>query len=120
MKAIYKMNFDCRRSGILSGIFVADDEDVKTLIDSMIEVHFGEVLGKHSDVYGPIDKNDIERLTDNPEFVEMFEKHGMATGHNPFWYPALTESLPAGIEGFDDMYVYDAVKAIRASAEPAE
>ena len=86
MKAIYKMRFDCGRMGDLSGIFTATKSDMETLIASKKEVYFGEVLGKHSEVYGPISEKEIKLVSDDPAAVEMFESLKMATGYNPFDY----------------------------------
>lgn len=85
-KGIYKLNFDCGRSGELTGIFVSTDKKVEKLIESGIQVYFGEVLGKHSDVCGPIEKNDIKLHTDDAEAVEAFEKYDFESGYNPFGY----------------------------------
>lgn len=84
MKAIYKMTFDCGRMGELTGIFTADSKDIKNLIGK--EVYFGEVLGKHSEVYGTIDKNEIKLVTKEKEAIEVFEKYGLESGYNPFDY----------------------------------
>lgn len=84
MKGIYKFKFDCRRSGSLSGIFVAGKDDVENIIGK--EVYFGEVLGKHSEVYGTIDENEISFVTDDPIAVEIFEKYNLSSGYNPFRY----------------------------------
>lgn len=83
---IYKLNFDCGRMGSLEGIFAAYSDEVKQLIDSGVEVYFGEVLGKHSEVYGSIDESEITFLTDNEEFVRMFVDNDMQSGYNPFNY----------------------------------
>jgi len=84
MKGIYRFKCDCGRMGELSGIFVADSDDVKTLIGTY--VYFGEVLGKHSEVEGEIEEDEIELVTDNESCVEMFEFFNLSTGYNPFEY----------------------------------
>lgn len=86
MKAIFKLNFDCGRSGALSGVFVSTQERVNALINSGVDVYFGEVLGKHSEVFGPIEESEVEFITDDPNFIEIFEKHGLETGFDPFNY----------------------------------
>jgi hypothetical protein len=84
MKGIYRFKCDCGRMGELSGIFVADSADVEKLIGS--NAYFGEVLGKHSEIEGEIEENEIELVTDNANCVEMFEFFSLATGYNPFEY----------------------------------
>lgn len=87
MKALYRMNFECGRNGTLSGIFVADSEDVGLLIESKMEISFGEVLGKHSNVEGWLESHEIEKITDDVNVIEVVEKYGLSVGHNPFNYP---------------------------------
>jgi hypothetical protein len=91
MKAIYKLKFDCGRCGSLDGIFTAEISEMNRLIQSGAEVYFGEVLGKHSEITGPIEQSNITLVTNDPEVVAVFEKHKMATGHNPFDYIELED-----------------------------
>jgi len=97
-KAIYRLNFDCQRMGSLQGIFVALKEDVEILKFNAIQIYFGEVLGKHSEVYGPVDDGEIEMVTDDPTAVEIFEKYDLASGYNPFQYTALGTENTVGEE----------------------
>ena len=111
MKAIYKLNLDCGRYGNLYGIFVADKEYVDTLIDSGIEVYFGEVLGKHSDVYGEIEETDIKLVTDDPIAIEIFERYDLSSGYNPFdEYATDFDYEEIGLSSDDDLYVYDIIE----------
>jgi len=80
-KGIYKFFWDCGRQGDLEGIFVATAEEVADRLGK--EISFGEALGKHSYIHGPLEASDVTLITDNPEFVKLFEDHGMSTGHNP-------------------------------------
>lgn len=84
MKGIYKFHWDCGRMGSLEGIFVNTEAQVANLIGKRI--YFGEVLGKHSEISGTLEKNDLKLITRNPEFIELFEDHKMSTGYNPFNY----------------------------------
>ena len=83
-KGLYKFNFDCGRMGELNGIFIADSKDVESVIGK--EVYFGEVLGKHSDIYGTIDEDEIKLITDDPEIVSLMEENNISTGFNPLDY----------------------------------
>lgn len=83
-KGLYKFNFDCGRMGELNGIFIADSKDVESVIGK--EVYFGEVLGKHSDIYGTIDEGEIKLITDDPEIVSLMEENNISTGFNPLDY----------------------------------
>lgn len=83
-KGIYKLHFDCGRSGELNGIFVDTDIRVAKLIESGINVYFGEVLGKHSEVFGPIEECDISLVTQDENAVKLFEENNLENGFNPF------------------------------------
>ena len=109
-RAIFKMNFDCGRSGSLAGVFVQEKEMVKVLVESGMDIYFGEVLGKHSEVYGPLKESEITMLTDSPEVVDMFVQHGLSSGFDPFEYTTL--SRPEGAEEEDDMLVSEACEFI--------
>ncbi|MEO6176969.1 MAG: hypothetical protein ABIP27_17580 [Flavobacterium circumlabens] len=85
-KGIYKLSVDCGRSGDLEGVFIATDVQVKALIDSKIEVYFGEILGKHSEVYGAIEKKEVKLLTQDINAIEVVEKYNLSNGVNPFDY----------------------------------
>jgi hypothetical protein len=80
MKGIYRFHWDCGR-GELHGIHVADDSEVAKIVGK--EAYFGEVLGKHSEIFGDVEADELELVTDDPGAVAVFEKHGMATGYWP-------------------------------------
>lgn len=96
MRKLYKFYWDCGRMGFLDGIFVAEEEEVNNLIGKTI--YFGEVLGKHSDIFGTLSYKDLIAITENQKFIdnmleafdvrERFEEDGVATisGYNPFDY----------------------------------
>jgi hypothetical protein len=91
-KAIYKFYQDHGCMGSLEGIFVADPEEVKRLINSQKEIYFGEVLGKHSEISGVITEGEITTVSDDPKVVKLFEDHDLSSGYCPFDY----------IEDFDE------------------
>lgn len=53
-------------------------------------IYFGEVLGKHSDVYGTIEQGEITLITDNAEAIKALQDACGKTisGHNPLQYLA--------------------------------
>ena len=108
MKAVFKMNVDCGRMGNLEGVFIAEKEDVENLRKSGIQVYFGEVLGKHSVIYGKIDDSEITFVSDAPEVVSVIESNGLESGFNPFGYPARHTDEFDFLE--DDMTVCEAVR----------
>jgi len=88
MKCIFKLYINCGRMGELEGLFISTKEKVNKLIESEIQVYFGEVLGKHSEVFGAIEDSDIKMLTDSEEAVKLVEECKLQSGHNPFHYTA--------------------------------
>ena len=84
MNKLYKFYWDCGRMGHLSGIFVADDEAVKEVIGK--EIYFGEVLGKHSEIFGYLDEKDLTVLTDDQVFIKKFLELDCECGRNPINY----------------------------------
>jgi len=83
---LYQFYWDCGRSGSLEGLFVATEKEVEDAIGAYM--YFGEVLGKHSEVYGDLEKGDITKLNVSPEAVEEVAKHlGTSwSGFNPLDY----------------------------------
>ena len=92
-KAIFKLYVECGRMGTLEGVFISTKEKVDKLIESKIEVYFGEVLGKHSEIYGSIEKDDIIFISDNKEAVDIIEKYNLCSGYDPFAYTSTNFSL---------------------------
>ena len=105
-KAIYKFYADCGRMGILEGVLISTKEKVDMLIESEIEVYFGEVLGKHSEVFGKIEKEELTFVSDNEEAVRVLEEHDLTSGFNPFHYTSTNFSLSGkDDEDFENMIV---------------
>ena len=80
---VYRFHWSAR-GGDLFGIFVSSAEDVAEIIGKRI--YLGEVLGKHSEVYGTIMADEITLVTDDQDAVKIFLSHAMETGYNPFGY----------------------------------
>ena len=82
MKKLYAFHWDCGRMGELDGLFVATDEVIEIIVGKV--VNFGEVLGKHSDVYGTLKDSDLRVSSEDPAVIAWFErefKYGF--GHQP-------------------------------------
>jgi len=100
-KSLWKFYWDCGRSGEVEGLFTATEDEVKEIIGK--NAYFGEILGKHSDVYGTIEENEVAKIDINPEIVKVItEKLGKTwCGYNPLDYvqyecSVCGESLPIG------------------------
>lgn len=93
---LVEFDFDCGRLGSLDGMFLLDTKG-KVLLDALVaserEVYFGEVLGKYSEVSGPIGPEDLttRRLSARDAALllrvtrKAMKPHGWATlhGYNP-------------------------------------
>jgi hypothetical protein len=86
MKTLYKFNFSCGRKGDLYGLFIEDSDEVQKLIESGKEICFGEVLGKHSNICGPVEVSDVTKITDDPVVIKIVEDYKLCVGYNPFNY----------------------------------
>lgn len=91
MLKIYKFYWDCGRQGSVEGIFVATQEEVEKAIGNY--VYFGEILGKHSDIGGTLDSEDLTVVSNDQDFinkyVDIFGADG--TGYNPLHYIQCSE-----------------------------
>ncbi len=87
MKKIYEFYWDCGRMGDLDGMFIAEESEIDAVIGK--EIYFGEVLGKHSDIFGTLDEGDITVKTDDQDFINKFIEimgDGTISGYNPLDY----------------------------------
>ena len=86
-KKLYKFEWD-KSYGLLAGLFIEDESIVNDAIGK--EVFFGEVLGKHSEVYGTLEECDLEVLVSDEKEVEELEKYNFipfgSFGYNPLEY----------------------------------
>lgn len=87
MKVIAKFYWDCGRMGEVDAIFTCTKEELENAYGK--EVYFGEILGKHSEIYGTFREGDITILSDDQEFIAKFEAilgEGTVSGYNPLDY----------------------------------
>lgn len=110
-KGIYRLTFDCGRMGMLEGIFVAPQLYIDILVEREIEVYFGEVLGKHSDVYGPIEEMDIDMVSDSEEAIKVIEELGLESGYNPLDYHSYSFEYD-GIDNVGDLIIRQIIEKI--------
>lgn len=85
-RVLVKFNWDCGRMGSVTGLFVTT---VGTLTKSFGKaVYFGEILGKHSEVYGELSESDITVVTDDKDFIEKLVNllGPTVSGYNPLSY----------------------------------
>lgn len=86
MRYLWKFYWDCGRMGSVEGLFVATEDEVRAAIGK--HVYFGEILGKHSDIFGDIDEGDIQKLDLDSNTVEKVTALLCETwsGYNPLQY----------------------------------
>lgn len=77
---LWSFFWDCRRQGEVEGLFTATKEEVDAAIGK--QVYFGEILGKHSDVYGTLEEGEITLESDDPLVV----LNAKESGYNPLDY----------------------------------
>ena len=49
-----------------------------------MNIRFGEIFGKHSEIECTIQQNEIIEFSDNQEFVKLIENANPSIGNNPF------------------------------------
>ena len=77
---LWSFFWDCGRQGEVEGLFKATREKVEDAIGK--DVCFGEILGKHSDVYGTLKEGEITLESDDPLAVLSAKE----SGYNPLEY----------------------------------
>lgn len=85
-KYLYRFYWNAGRMGSLQGLFVSTEVEIKDIIGRY--ANFGEVLGKHSEVYGYIEDGDVEKLDISSDAVVEVSKYLGDTwsGFNPVGY----------------------------------
>lgn len=106
------MNFDCGRMGNLTGKFVAEKEYIDYMVENKVQVNFGEALGKHSEISGPVGKDEIKVISDDPAVVKMFEDNDFGSGYNP-----LDEQMEYN-EEYEDYTVWDYIHKQLTGEDP--
>ena len=82
-KLLVQFYWDCGRMGDIDGLFVSTQEELNSWYGR--EVYFGEVLGKHSEIYGQIDPEDFTVKSDDQEFITKIEE--LLGSHLSGFYP---------------------------------
>ena len=88
---LYKFYWDCGRQGEVEGLFFEDEEKIQSAIGK--EIYFGEILGKHSDVYGTLEEQDLKAIDLPEESINMLVSHigTHLSGYNPLDYIMCSE-----------------------------
>lgn len=101
MQKLYKFFWDCGRMGSLQGVFISTDAEIKAAIGR--NCSFGEVLGKHSDIHGKLDADDITEITDNKTVISVIVEHlEGGIGFNPLEYLQCEHGISTNEEYCED------------------
>lgn len=88
IKKLWKYGLDCGRMGDIEGLFIATDQDIE--YSSGCVAHFGEALGKHSQIWDDnFTKDSLELISDDQEKIAWLEtvfKNRTISGYNPLNY----------------------------------
>lgn len=82
-RLLVEFYWDCGRMGDVQGLFVTTEAELEKAYGK--RVYFGEILGKHSEVYGTLDRDDIIVKSDDQIFIEQIT-HLLGdhiSGYNP-------------------------------------
>jgi hypothetical protein len=82
---LYKFYWNCGRAGDVEGLFISTQAKIDAAMGS--NVYFGEILGKHSEIYGTLDAGDITIKSDDAKVIavlrEVFGGKDTLMGYNP-------------------------------------
>lgn len=82
-KLLVRYSVDFGRMGDLEGLFVTTHEEMTAALGK--EVYWGEVLGKHSEVYHDLQIEELKVVTDDQDFIAKLVQYVGTTvsGFNP-------------------------------------
>lgn len=72
-RRVYKMEVDCGRMGVVEATFTAHPEDVQAITGQ--EINYGEILGKHSEIFVVIDEDTLSEIDAPPVVLGWLEEH---------------------------------------------
>ena len=98
---LWTFSWDYGRGGSVEGIFIAPEAEVKKAIG--MNVYFGEILGKHSEVQGVIEEKDLKQITDDKHVIKIIKDHlNGGTGYNPLHYLVCEHGIHLSEEECDE------------------
>jgi hypothetical protein len=81
---LVQFNQDCGRMGDIEGLFVCAEEDLNNVIGK--EVYYGEILGKHSEIYGTLRQSNINVVSKDQDKIKWLVSvigSNTISGYNP-------------------------------------
>ncbi len=90
MKYLCRYTIEMRRSSDISGVFVLTEDEHNQLKElEGVDINFGEISGKHSEVHVEFENDDIEVVSILPEEIDWFEKlfpDGVGFNFKYYWF----------------------------------
>ncbi len=83
---LFKLHIPMKRSSDLEGVFIAPKSYIDYIIKNAIVIYWGEIAGKHSEVYGSIKSEEITLITDDPAIIKIVFDYNLQSGLNPLDY----------------------------------
>lgn len=85
-KVLVRFYWDAGRMGHVEGLFITTPAALNKAYDKF--VYFGEILGKHSEVSGTLERGDIEYVSEDQEFIDKLQEllGTDISGYNPLDY----------------------------------
>lgn len=94
-KLLVKYNESFGRMGKLEGLFVCTKDELESLNGRLVD--FGEVLGKHSEVYTDKVYENCKAISEDPDLISdlqtVLDYPNTICGYNPFDYIEEDEDL---------------------------
>lgn len=87
MKKLYIFTQDYGRMGSLEGLFIAKESEIEKLIGK--EIYYGEVLGKHSEIFGILQWEHLKVTSEDQDFINKLANNmggNTISGFNPLDY----------------------------------
>lgn len=77
---------------------VVTPEEIKIIKDSLVgkTIYFGEINGRHSDVYGEVDESEIEIIEDPLEVLVFLQRYPRGTDYNHSFIDQFIEKVLDG------------------------
>lgn len=94
---VWKFYWNVGRMGSLESYFVASQKKIDSIVGK--NIYFGEVLGKHSEVEGTLEKDEFTLISQDANIVAFFKEVIGSTGHNPIQY---LEEMEEEEEDYDE------------------
>lgn len=109
-KILCRYEQDFGRSGDLDGLFITTKETLDFFFTALNGyVYFGEALGKHSEVYGELEQDNIKILCEDQERVNWLQDllGTSLSGYNPLDYCNIHTQEHDDVDLYDLMELYN-------------